>query len=103
MEILKEKGTPVTIFGHQYNLTISIRTMAKMDEKLGDLSQLMLNYKTVPTIVALMVEDYCDHHPDAPRISEDEIIDSFDASDIMYFQTLIRNILNPEDEALKNG
>lgn len=103
MEILKEKGTPVTIFGNKYSLTISLKTMAKIEEKLGDLAQLMLNYKTIPTIVSLMVDDYCDHHPEAKRINEDEIVEGFDASDVMYFQRLIINILNPQDESLKNG
>lgn len=103
MEILKEKGTPVTIFGNEYSLTISLKTMAKIEEKLGDLAQLMLNYKTIPTIVSLMVDDYCDHNPEAKRISEDEIVEGFDASDVMYFQKLIINILNPQDESLKNG
>lgn len=102
MEILKEKGTPVTIFGNDYELTISIKTMARMEEKLGDLTQLMLNYKTIPTIVSLMVDDYCDHHPNGVRISEEEITDRFDASDVVFFQNLIRKVLNPEDEALKN-
>ena len=103
MEILKEKGTPVTILGNKYSLTISLKTMAKIEEKLGDLAQLMLNYKTIPTIVSLMVDDYCDHHPEAKRINEDEIVEGFDASDVMYFQRLIINILNPQDESLKNG
>lgn len=46
MEILKEKGTPVTIFGNEYVLTISLKTMAKIEEALGDLTKLMLNYQT---------------------------------------------------------
>ncbi|HCK87188.1 MAG TPA: hypothetical protein DHW39_00095 [Erysipelotrichaceae bacterium] len=103
MEILKEKGTPVTIFGNEYSLTISLKTMAKIEEALGDLTKLMLNYKTIPTIVSFMVDDYCDHHPEAKRISVDEIVDGFDVSDVTYFQKLILNILNPEDEPLKNG
>ena len=103
MEILKEKGTPVTIFGNEYRLTVSLRTMSRIEEKLGDLTELLLNYKTIPTIVSLMVDDYCDHHPEGVRISVEEIEDGFDASDVQYFQKLIFRILNPEDETLKNG
>ena len=103
MEILKEKGTLVTIFGNEYSLTISLKTMAKIEEALGDLTKLMLNYKTIPTIVSFMVDDYCDHHHEAKRISVDEIADRFDASDVLFFQKLIFGILNPEDEPLKNG
>lgn len=103
MEILKEKGEPVTIFGNEYSLTISLKTMAKIEDTLGDLTKLMLNYETVPTIVSLMVDDYCDHHPDAKRISVDQIVDRFDASDVLFFQKLIIGILNPQDELLKNG
>jgi len=103
MEILREKGTPVTIFGHEYRLTISLKTMARIEEKLGDLTKLMLNYKTIPTIVSMMVDDYCDHNSEAVRISEEEISDRFDASDVLFFQKLILGILNPKDEPLKNG
>lgn len=103
MEILREKGTPVTIFGNEYRLTVSLRTMSRIEEKLGDLTELSLNYKTIPTIVSLMVDDYCDHHPEGVRISAEEIEDRFDASDVQYFQKLIFRVLNPEDETLKNG
>jgi hypothetical protein len=50
-----------------------------------------------------MVDDYCDHNSEAVRISEEEIADRFDASDVRFFQKLILGILNPEDEPLKNG
>lgn len=105
MEILKDKGKKITIFGYEYSLTISLRTLAKIGEKLGALENLMLNYETIPEILALMVEDYCERHPDAPREAADaDILRSYlDPADIRHLQEFIQQILNPKEEESKNA
>jgi hypothetical protein len=106
MEILKDKGKKITIFGYEYTLTISLRTISRMTEKLGSLEELMLNYETIPVILSLMVQDYCEKHPDAPTEACDaETLRSYlDPTDIRHLQEFIQSILNPkQDEESKNA
>lgn len=106
MEILKDKGQKITIFGYEYTLTISLRTLSKVAEKLGPLENLMLNYETIPEILALMVDDYCQKHPDAPTEASDAdtLRTYLDPGDIRHLQEFIQNLLNPkEGEASKNA
>ena len=51
MEILKDKGTEVTIFGKKYSLVMSLTALEKIEDQLSNLEDLMLNYKTVPVIL----------------------------------------------------
>ena len=105
MEILRDKGKKITIFGYEYSLTISLRTLEKVQEKLGPLQDLLLNLETIPEILALMVQDYCDKHPEAPREAADvEILrDSLDMEDLQNLHGFIFGILNPQDTGSKNG
>lgn len=106
MEILKDKGTPIEIFGKEYKLTISLRTLQAMSEKLGPLEELRLNYETVPEILALMVKDYCRKHPEAeqdPDAADPEALREYlTPADIQELQKFIFSMLNPESES-KNG
>lgn len=105
MEILKDKGKPITIFGYEYTLTISLKTLTRMNEKLGALENLMLNYETIPTILALMVEDYCEKHPEAPTEATDaDVLRSYlDPADLRHLQEFIQSILNPKEDESKNA
>lgn len=102
MEILREKGKPMTIFGYEYQLTISLRTLAEIRDHFGPLEELMLNYETIPGILAIMVQDYCRKHPDAPTIDPEELKDCLDLTDIQNLQKFIQEILNPKDDKSKN-
>lgn len=99
MEILKDKGKKITIFGYEYTLTISLRTISQMAEKLGPLDNLMLNYETIPVILSLMVKDYCEKHPDAPTeaCDADTLRSYLDPTDIRHLQEFIQGILNPKE------
>lgn len=106
MEILKDKGKKITIFGYEYSLTISLKTLGRITEKLGRLEELMLNFETIPEILALMVKDYCEKHPEAPsEASNADILREYlDPSDIRNLQSFIQNLLNPkEDDESKNA
>lgn len=102
MEILREKGKPMTIFGYEYQLTISLRTLAEIRDQFGPLEELMLNYETIPGILAIMVQDYCRKHPDAPTIDPEELKEYLDLTDIQNLQKFIQEILNPKDDKSKN-
>ena len=107
MEILKDKGQPIEIFGKEYRLTVSLKTLEAIEEKLGPLEGLSLNYKTIPEILALMVQDYFRKHPD-----EDPDLDATDPealrdyltpADLQELQTFIFEQLNPKSSDGKNA
>ena len=105
MEILRDKGKKITIFGYEYSLTISLRTLEKIREKLGPLENLSLNFETIPEILALMVQDYCAKHPEAPQDAGDiEVLkDNLDTEDLRKLQSFVYATLNPGDPESKNA
>lgn len=106
MEILKDKGKPIVIFGKEYNLTISLKTLSAMSEKLGPLEELRLNYETVPEILALMAKDYFRKHPEEEEdtnVTDPEMLREYlSPADVQELQKFIFSMLNPESES-KNG
>lgn len=98
MEILKEKGRPVTIFGYEYALKISLNSLAKMEDELGDLAELRLNYKTVPAVMEILIGEYCDDHPDVPRITKEMMMKEFTPYEVSFFTKLIVTLLNTSYE-----
>ena len=105
MEILKEKGKKITVFGHEYEIIMSLENLAKMQEKLGDLSELKLDYKSIPVILEILIGDYCDRNPDAERISAEDLIKNIGPSSIPGLQKFIFEMLNPPElvEKAKNA
>ena len=96
LEILKDKGKPITIFGYEYHLMISLKTLSRIHDALGPLEKLMLNYETIPVIIALCVKDYCEKHPDAPDAAADPAMlsDYMDAGDIIALQPYVQELLS---------
>lgn len=107
MEILKDKGQPIEIFGKEYRLTISLRTLQAMADKLGPLEELRLNYETIPEILALMVQDYFRKHPledpDPETTDPEALRDYLTPADLQELQTFIFEQLNPKSSDGKNA
>ena len=107
MEILKDKGQPIEIFGKEYLLTISLRTLQAMADKLGPLEELRLNFETIPEILALMVQDYFRKHPDEepdPETTDPEALREYlTPVDIQELQKFIFNSINPSSTDGKNA
>lgn len=107
MEILKDKGQPIDIFGKEYRLTISLKTLQAMAEKLGPLEELRLNFETIPEILALMVQDYFRKHPDEvpdPDATDPEALREYlTPADLKELQTFIFEQLNPKNSDEKNA
>ncbi len=105
MEILKEKGKQITIFGHDYEVIMSLENLAKMQEALGPLEELILDLKSIPVILEILIGDYCDKHPEAERISSEEIARGIGPSSLVDLQKFIFSLLNPPEmvEKAKNA
>ena len=105
MEILKEKGKNITIFGHDYEVIMSLENLAKMQEALGPLEELKLDFNSIPVILEILIGDYCDKNPEAERISSDELRRCIGPSSLMDLQTFIFSLLNPPEmvEKAKNA
>lgn len=107
MEILKDKGQPIVIFGKEYKLTISLKTLQLMAEKLGPLEELRLNIETVPEILALMIQDYFRKHPDEesdPDATDPETLrDYLTPEDVQELTKFIFSMLNPSSSDGKNA
>ena len=107
MEILKDKGQPIEIFGKASRLTVSLKTLEAIEEKLGPLEGLSLNYKTIPEILALMVQDYFRKHPDEepdPETTDPEALREYlTPVDIQELQKFIFNSINPSSTDGKNA
>ena len=102
MEILKDKGTKIIIFGQEYRLVMSLTALEKIEEEISDLEKLMLNYKTVPVIMKILIDEYCEDHPDAKNISLEELKKNLVPSDIKKLEPLLIKLLIGEDSE-KNG
>ena len=102
MEILKDKGTEVTIFGKTYSLVMSLTALEKIEDQLSNLEDLMLNYKTVPVILKILIDEYCEMHPDAENISIEDLKRNLVPRDIKILTPLIIQMLNGENSE-KNG
>ena len=105
MEILKEKGKKIIVFGHDYEVIMSLENLAKMQERLGDLSQLKLDYMSIPVILEILIEDCCSRNPEAEKISAEELKTSIGPSSIPDLQKFIFELLNPPElvEKAKNA
>lgn len=107
MEILKDKGQPIEIFGRKYRLTVSLRTLEAIADKLGPLEELNLNYKTVPEVLALMVQDYFRKHPDEEpdpvATDPDALRECLTLTDAQKLQKFIFNSINPSSSDGKNA
>lgn len=102
MEILKDKGTKITIFGQEYRLVMSLTALEKIEEEISDLEKLMLNYKTVPVILKILINEYCENNPDAKNITLEELKKNLVPSDIKKLEPLLIKLLIGE-ESEKNG
>ena len=105
MEILKEKGKRLNVFGNEYEVIMSLNVLAKIEEELGDLEKLKLDFKTVPQILRILIEDSCDRNPNAVRITAEEIGSGIGPSSIPELQAFIFELLNPAEmqEKAKNA
>ena len=107
MEILKDKGQPIVIFGKEHKLTISLKMLQLMAEKLGPLEELRLNIETVPEILALMIQDYFRKHPDEepdPDATDPETLrDYLTPEDVQELTKFIFSMLNPSSSDGKNA
>ena len=105
MEILKEKGKQLKVFGHDYEVIMSLENLAKMQEALGPLEELKLDFKSIPVILEILIGDYCDKHPEAERISSEEIARGIGPSSLAELQKFIFSLLNPPElvEKAKNA
>lgn len=97
MEILKDKGTEVTIFGQKYSLVMSLTALEKIEDQISNLENLMLNYKTVPVILKVLIDEYCEDHPEAKNISMEELKRNLVPSDIKMLEPLLIKMLIGEN------
>lgn len=104
IEILKDKGQKINIFGYEYTLKMSLKNIAKLNEVFPDLDNIKLNYETVPQVMKILIDDYCDRHPEAPRLTAEEMSEAFDVADLNYLQTFCMDLIQPKSEKTeKNG
>lgn len=99
IEILKDKGKKITIFGYEYTLKMSLKNIAQLSEIFPDLENIKLNYMTIPKIMEVLIDDYCDSHPDAPRLTEDDMVENFDVTDLNGLQNFCMDLIQPKMEA----
>lgn len=102
MEILRDKGTEVVIFGKKYNLVMSLIALEKIEDQLSNLESLMLNYKTVPVILKILIDEYCEMNPEAENISLEVLKRNLTPADIRMITPLLIQMLNGENSE-KNG
>lgn len=105
MEILKEKGKHINVFGNDYEVIMSLNVLARMEEELGELESLKLDFKTIPQILWILIDDCCNHNGNAIRITEEQIRDGLGPSSIPELQGFIFELLNPASmqETAKNA
>ena len=99
--VLEERGTPVDVFGEHYNLVMSCNVLAKMEEELGELDQMAFGYKTVPTVLRIMIDAYCDDHPEAKRFKQDELTKKLSPAHVKILQNLFVEMLEDSDTESK--
>lgn len=102
MEILRDKGTEVVIFGKKYNLVMSLIALEKIEDQLSNLESLMLNYKTVPVILKILIDECCEMNPEAENISLEVLKRNLTPADIRRLTPLLIQMLNGENSE-KNG
>ena len=105
MEILKETGKQITIFGHDYEVIMSLENLAKIQEALGPLEELKLDFISIPVIMEILIGDYCDKHPEVERISSEDLRRGIGPSSLADLQKFIFSLLNPPElvEKAKNA
>ena len=97
MEILKEKGKQLVVFGNKYEVIMSLDNLAKIQEALGPLEELKLDFKTIPVIIGILIEDHCERHPEAEKITAEEISANIGPGSLMELQKFIFELLNPPE------
>ena len=104
IEILKDKGQKINIFGYEYTLKMSLKNIARLKEIFPDLENITLNYETVPQVLKVLIDDYCDSHPDAPRLTIEDMNECFDVADLGYLQNFCMDLIQPKlEKSEKNG
>ena len=104
IEILKDKGKKINIFGYEYTLKMSLKNIARLKEIFPDLENITLNYETVPQVMKVLIDDYCDAHPEAPRLTIEDMNEGFDVADLSYLQNFCMDLIQPKlEKSEKNG
>ena len=105
MAIMEEKGRKVNLLGYEYRLKMSLTALDRIDKEIVSVDDLMLNFRTVPQVLKILIEESRKTDPEAPDLTLEQLNDGLDVSDFKECQKIILEMLNPPalEEDSKNG